>query len=330
MIRTIGISIFLLLCLSKARSQDFHLSMYDAAPIFLNPSMTGVFEGEWRIHTHYRTQWKSVNFKPYTTALISFDAPYKKWGFGGQITNYRAGFGNYNALQGLMSLAYTTPIDGNKYHNISFGAQMGLTQKSVEYQLHSFDNQYVTTNGGGFNTGLSSGEDFASQSIIVPDINAGAMYYYSRQKSIVNPFAGFSAFNLLTPNESFFVANNKLPMRFYFHTGTRVNITETVFLIPKVLWMQQQEFNELTLALDAGFYLKSAELYLLSGLTYRNKDAMIFYLGARKSHFIAKIGYDINTSSLAPASTGRGGFEVSFTYMKQKPKPKTVKICPKL
>ncbi|MBL4704069.1 MAG: PorP/SprF family type IX secretion system membrane protein, partial [Flavobacteriales bacterium] len=281
----------------KAKSQDFHLSMYDAAPMFLNPAMTGLFDGDWRIHTHYRTQWKSVNFKPYNTALISIDAPYKKWGFGGQIINSRAGYGNYNALQGLFSLAYSSPIDANKNHNISFGTQFGLTQKSVEYQLHSFNNQYTSQNGGGFNTSLPSGEDFLSQSIMVPDVNAGLMYYYARQQSVVNPFVGFSAFNLLRPTESFFFGDNRLPMRFYLHAGTRVNITETFYLIPKVLWMQQEQFNELTLAVDAGIYLKGSELYLLTGATYRNEDALVFYLGAKKANYIAKIGYDINTSS---------------------------------
>jgi len=324
------ILILLLFAIGKTKAQDFHLSMYDAAPMFLNPAMTGVFEGDWRVHTHYRTQWKSVNFKPYTTAMVSVDAPYKKWGFGGQIMNYRAGFGNYNALQGLMSLSYSTPIDVNKHHNISFGTQLGLTQKSVEYQLHSFNNQYTTQNGGGFNTSMASGEDFVGQSIMLPEVNAGLMYYYAKQQSIVNPFVGFSAFNLLTPTESLFVGDNKLPMRMYLHAGTRVNITETFYLIPKMLWMQQKEFNEMTYAVDAGIFLKSSELYLLSGLTYRNKDAMVFYVGAKKENFIAKVGYDINTSSLSPASTGRGGFEISFTYMKQKPKSKGEKICPRL
>lgn len=304
--------------------------MYDAAPLFLNPSMAGVFEGDWRIHTHYRQQWKAVNFKPYTTALISFDMPYKKWGFGGQIMNYRAGIGNYNAFQATANAAYTVPIDANKTHNISFGTQLGFTQKSVEYQLHTFDNQYVTTNGGGFDNSLNSGESFGGQSFIIPELNAGVMYYHAKQQSRVNPFIGISAFNLLEPTESFFNSNNQLPMRFYMHTGARVNITELIYVLPKVLVMQQNEFQELALACDAGFFLKNAEMYLLAGTTYRNKDALIFSIGARKSHYIAKIAYDINTSSLTPASTGRGGFELSFTYMKQKAKPKQKKICPRL
>ena len=86
--------------------------------------------------------------------------------------------------------------------------------------------------------------------------------------------------------------------------------------------MQQDEFNERTYAVDAGLFLKGAEMYLLGGLTYRDEDAMILSIGARKADYIAKIAYDFNVSSLAPSTTGRGGFEISFTYMKQKKKPK--------
>ncbi|MBT4775124.1 MAG: PorP/SprF family type IX secretion system membrane protein [Crocinitomicaceae bacterium] len=323
--------VILIICsVTKTKGQDFHLSMYDAAPVFLNPSMTGVFDGEWRIHTQYRTQWKAVNFKPYTTGLISFDMPYKKWGFGAQLSNFRAGIGNYNAFQALASAAYTVPIDANKFHNISMGTQFGGTQKSIEYQLHTFDNQYTTTNGGGFDNTIDPSELFAGQSIVIPELNFGAMYYYSKQLSKFNPFIGFSAFNLLTPTETFFSGPNKLPMRFYTHAGVRVNVTEHIFVLPKILVMQQNTFREQTFAIDAGFYLHEAETYLLTGLVYRNRDAISVSVGARKSHYIAKVSYDFNTSTLRPFSTGRGGFEISFTYMKQNYKPKEGKICPRL
>ena len=100
MIKKVLFSFILTLGVTSANAQDTHLSMYDAAPLFLNPAMTGVFKGDWRLHAQYRTQWKAVNFKPYNTALISLDFPVKKWGFGIQLSNYRAGIGNFNVLQG--------------------------------------------------------------------------------------------------------------------------------------------------------------------------------------------------------------------------------------
>jgi hypothetical protein len=73
--------LFVSLVLANSTAQDFHLSMYDAGPLFLNPALTGVVDAKWRLHAQYRNQWKSVAFKPYNTALISIDAPVKKLGF---------------------------------------------------------------------------------------------------------------------------------------------------------------------------------------------------------------------------------------------------------
>src|SRR6185369_15701385 len=97
------IIVFCVFAITLVKAQDFHLSMYDAAPLFLNPAMTGLVEGKMRAHAQYRNQWNSVAYKPFTTALISFDMPKGKWGFGGQVSNMRAGIGNYNVFQLLGS-----------------------------------------------------------------------------------------------------------------------------------------------------------------------------------------------------------------------------------
>jgi type IX secretion system PorP/SprF family membrane protein len=330
MIRKILFLIALSFSAFKVSAQDAHLSLYDAAPLFLNPAMTGVFEGDWRIHGQYRTQWKAVNFKPYSTALLSFDMPVKKWGFGAQITNVRAGIGNFNSLQGTVAIAYTTSIDKRKKHNISFGVQGGVTQKSLEYQLLTYNNQYTTDNGGIFDPNIDPQENLTGQSLIVPVVNAGFMYFFAKQESRFNPFLGISAFNLTTPIESFNGLENRLPMRFYGHAGTRINFTELFYILPKVLVMQQEQFFEQTYAIDAGYYLKGSDLYIVGGVVYRNKDAMIVSLGAKMENIVAKIAYDVNISTLTTSTTGRGGFEVSLTYIKKKKKPTTEKICPRL
>lgn len=321
----------LLVLVPRAKAQDFHLSMYDAGPLFLNPAMTGLVDASWRVHAQYRNQWKAVAFKPYNTALISVDAPFGKWGFGGQIIEMRAGIGNYNVLQGMASAAYTISIDKNRFHNLSLGIQAGGTQKSIEYKLYTFDNQYTTAGGGTFDQSISSGENFASQSQILPQVNAGALYYYSKIQSRFNPFVGFSAFNITQPKETFFDMNNVLPIRYYLHAGVRVNVTEQFYLIPKALVMKQLNASEQTFAVDAGYYLTEQQIYLLGGVVYRSKDAAAFSLGARVENIIGKISYDVNVSSLSKASNGKGAIEISLTYMpKSKKKAKLAKACPRI
>ena len=171
---------------------------------------------------------------------------------------------------------------------------------------------------------------FGGQSFIIPELNFGALYYFSKQQSRMNPFIGVSFFNLLTPKESFYSADNKLPLRMYAHVGTRINITEAFYIIPKVLFQQQESFQELTFAADAGYYLKASEIHLLGGLVYRSKDAFFVSLGAKITNYTLKLGYDINTSSLISSSGGRGGFEISITYVHQNKDFKHIKVCPRL
>jgi type IX secretion system PorP/SprF family membrane protein len=325
----IGIVIFSAM-FSLAKAQDFHLSMYDAGPLFLNPAMTGMVDAPWRVHAQYRNQWKAVAFKPYNTALISFDAPVGKWGFGGQITEMRAGIGGYNVFQAVGSAAYNVSLDKNRFHQLAMGLQAGLTQKSVEYNIYTFDSQYTTTNGGGFDKSLSTNENLVSRNIYQPQVNAGLMYFFAKQQSRINPFLGYSVFNLLQPKETFFGFNNNVPIRHYINTGVRLNVSELLYFIPKVLVMVQKNAYEQTYALDMGYYMKHDDIYLLAGATYRNMDAGVLYIGARKNNYIAKIGYDINTSSLKDASHQRGAFEISFTYMAKKKKADVIRNCPRL
>jgi type IX secretion system PorP/SprF family membrane protein len=312
------------------KAQDFHLSLYDAAPLFLNPAMTGLVEGKMRAHAQYRNQWNAIAYKPFTTALVSFDMPYKKWGFGGQVSNMRAGIGNYNVLQILGSVAYDVPIDKNQYHNLSFGLQAGVTQKKIEYQVFSYDSQWTSTDGGSFNRNLPNGESFSGQVQFQEAVNAGLLYFYGKQQSRINPFAGLSAFNLTQPKESYAGGPNRLPIRMYMHAGVRVNISELLYVIPKVLVYQQKNINQQTYALDAGYYFKGEKFYALAGYIFRAKDASIFNVGFRKDNYVLKLAYDFNTSSLRNTTKTRGAYEISFTWLGRKTKNQEIKNCPRL
>ncbi|MBP9070602.1 MAG: PorP/SprF family type IX secretion system membrane protein [Bacteroidia bacterium] len=322
-----------LLCALIGRSiaQDFHLSMYDAAPIFLNPAMTGLIETKMRAHAHYRTQWSAIAFKPFTTALVSFDMPTKtKWSYGGQISNMRAGLSNYNVLEIIGSGSYLLPLDKEKYHQLSLGMHLGVKQKKVEYQALTYDAQWSNASGGSFDKNLSNNETFARGTQFQEVVNFGALYYYSKQQSRINPFLGISGFNLTKPRETFFGGNNRLPMRFYMHTGVRVNVNELFYFIPKVLVMRQTNNIEQTYAIDAGYFVKGEKFYLLAGYVYRAADANIAYVGLKKDNYIIKLGYDMNTSSLRSTSKARGAFEISLTYLGKKSKVQEIKNCPRL
>lgn len=322
--------LMLLLSSQVMKAQDFHLSQYDAPPMFLNPALTGMFDGQYRIHAHYRTQWSAIATHPYTTAGLSFDMPIKKFGAGLQVMNYRAGTGDYNVFSALLSVGYDVVFDKKKNHHLALGVQGGILQKSVNIEKLTFGNQYTTANGGGFDTGVPSGEIFSNTSFITNSVNAGLLYYFAKDNARFNPFIGFSAFNILQPNESFFGAANKLPIRYYLHGGSKVNINEKIQLQPKFIYMKQINDQEITATLLLHYFLKNSDTYLIFGPTYRSKDAAIIEAGLKKGSYTARISYDVNTSSLKTVTDHRGGFEISLTYIARRSKPNPLANCPRL
>lgn len=313
------------------RTQDFHLSQYDAAALNVNPALTGIFKGDYRIHGHYRTQWSAVASKPFTTGLVSFDMKHKKnWGFGGQIANFRAGAGGYNVVSVLPSASYKFSFGQEKFHFISFGAQAGFFQKSINSSSLTFATQYVKTNGGEFNPGISSGEDFVNNGIFKFDLNLGMMYYFSKPNNRINPFGGITFFHVNRPTESFLGEANKLAIRPQIIGGARIIINPKIAITPKLFYQYQDKASEFTYALASQFYLETYDIFLLGTIIFRNEDAAIFEFGAKYGNFIGRLSYDINTSSLSSVSSGRGGTEFSLTYIFSRPNPNPAPTCPKI
>ncbi|MBK6997474.1 MAG: type IX secretion system membrane protein PorP/SprF [Lewinellaceae bacterium] len=74
---------FLMTVLSTTLSaQDKHFTQFYAAPLSLNPALTGAMEGSYRVGTIYRDQWRKVLDNPIKTfsmfADLRFDTRRKK------------------------------------------------------------------------------------------------------------------------------------------------------------------------------------------------------------------------------------------------------------
>lgn len=322
----------ILLLMGNVKAQDFHLTQFDAAPLNLNPSLTGLFDGNYRIHGHYRTQWQAIARKPFQTGYISFDMPIKK-GFsaGASIANYNAGTGSYNEFQLMLFGSYKLALDKKKHHNLSFGLQAGFFTKSINFENLSFGQQYIqNANGGSFDTSIPTGETFDNNFVINFDCGAGITYYYSNIASRINPFVGFSIYHFNFPKESFYGTENKLPLRYVVNAGVRIGITESLTLMPKFMYEHQREANEIIASVMVQYYLKNAGVMLMAGPTFRSKDAFALDLGVKWNNLEFRFAYDINISSLNTSTTGRGGTEISLTYVFKKLNPNPIPSCPRL
>src|ERR1700685_3150747 len=64
----------MMLVIQQGFAQDLHFSQFFEAPLLRNPSLAGIFTGDYRIQGVYRDQWNSIT-DGYRTG--SFNGEYK-------------------------------------------------------------------------------------------------------------------------------------------------------------------------------------------------------------------------------------------------------------
>ena len=303
------------------RAQDIHFSQYNAAPLALNPALTGVNSCDWRAGLSYRNQWASVT-TPYVTYEAFFDAPVvKNIGGASKLTaglllfNDVSGDGNLSNLSIMASSAFVLGLGGSSNHNLSIGLQGGFMQKSLEFDQLKWPNQW---DGDEFSSTFNSNPEpnWTGDNIGRFNMSAGLAYHNEVSKSF-NITGGFAAYNLISPKESFFAdEENKLGMRMVGHLKAGITFGGQFGVIPSVLYQAQSGAKEIVVGSDFGYYLNNANFpaTFFLGAAYRLDDAVIASVGMDYKNFRFGASYDINTSTLKEASAGKGGFELSLVY----------------
>ncbi len=293
-------------------AQDYHLSQYEAAPVMLNPSYTGMMSGQNRLTLHFRDQWNILSSK-YLTNGGAFDTKFKnRFGFGGYILNNGIpnSFNTFNfVLSGAYEIAGKAVAD--KKYSLRVGLQAGIIYQSIRGNNLTFNNQW---NDGNFDTDLPSGESDQKLSKVVPELNYGISYTNINEKKKFNPYGGFSLFHITSPKMSYFSNDIGLPRRWVIHGGTRINLNDKITIDPHLLCMWQGKASEYNVGL-LGYYQLTQDYSIAAGCSYRIKDAVIAHVALGFKNFVYRLSYDVNTSSLNEYSHHRGGWEISVIYM---------------
>lgn len=320
------IALFAVTASLSLQAQDFHLSQYDAAELYMNPGTTGMFQGEkgsYRITSDYRAQWRSLGMRPFNTAYISFDMPLEKsdnkWGVGGFLLSNHAAPGLFRTMQVMGSGAYNI-MNTSREHYLTAGVQMGIIYKSINHAEYTFDEQYDASSGS-FNSSLDDGENFTRLNAIGFDAAIGIHYKYVAPFQEYHPFASFSIQHLTKPNESMTGTKSKMPMRFNVQAGCDFEVTEELTLSPRFLYMNQKAAWEANGGLLAYYKIKNSTLEAIAGCDYRHKDAIIAHIGFRQGKSIFRFSYDVNISGLNGYTNSRGAWEFSLILVGVKNQP---------
>ena len=127
----------LALCSYGLSAQDAHYSMFNNAPLYLNPSLTGSMPTQYRLGINYRSQWASIP-DAYQNLGAFFDAKRRNLGIGLVVNKNAAGVASLENTNLLLSLSLKKQLAGGN-NEIAIGAQGGITQHRFDPTQHTFD-----------------------------------------------------------------------------------------------------------------------------------------------------------------------------------------------
>jgi len=310
---------------------DPHFSQYYVYPSWLNPALTGAFDGEYRVSGVYRSQWGSIS-NPFKTFGVSGEVTTgKNINMGASVLKQTAGDGGYGYTTAYANIAYTGVRFGpGESKRVTFGMQAGIIQRRFDRNKLTFGDQWNPVFG--FNPGVPSAEVLNRTSAMAFDVGAGIMYFDAQPGKKANLFAGFSASHLTKPEDRFSASGDeKFPMRFTAHAGIRLTFTDRFSITPNFLYLKQGTATE-KMAGAYGQYKATSDVNLLIGANYRFEDAVSPFFGFTYKNMMLGASYDINSSDLGKLVNGSNSFEISLSIIGKKSAktPEVEFVCPRL
>ncbi len=302
---------------SGVSGQDIHFSQFFETPLWRNPSLAGIYTGDVRVQAVYRDQWNSVT-DAYRTGSLNAEVKVpvgKNNDFltgGMQLLFDRAGTIGWTSTHVLPVLNYHKSLSNERNRYLSLGFMGGWVQRR-------FDPSKVTTNTQYDNGG--TGENFTNSQYNYLDGSVGLSFNADMNDNPENNFflgAAFHHFN--RPNKSFYRnASYELNPKWVYSAGIRFGVSEYSYLTIQGDHSRQGGFQETVAGAMYGLKIGpelDKPLYTVhAGGFLRWNDAMIPVVKLDYSPFSVTLSYDVNISKLKPSSYGRGGFELSVSYI---------------
>lgn len=331
LIQLILVPLSILFISDKTVAQDIHFSQFYTQPWMLNPAKTGFFNADYRLGLAYRSQWKSVT-TPFVTFAGSAEmnkemkgASKDLLGIGVHAFTDRAGDANYTTNNIGINTAYTFGLD--RYHTnfLGIGANINVLNSFFDVTKMRFDNEY---SGGALN------EKFATTNYATFDFGLGMDYNFIPNDKF-NLSIGQAVHHINNPRMTFTNYDASILARKYVSTFSATYTINSIFqLFPRAYVALQGPHTEINTGTFIRMKLdkdKKEKYSFYLGSWYRWGDAAIAVARIDYQEFSLGLSYDINTSKLFTVTEGRGGAEITLTYMGKKSSTGSKKIkCPKL
>ncbi len=292
------------------KAQDHIFSQFYNAPIYLNPALTGQFDGSFRMSMIYRNQWSSVAGElSYISASADMKLPNGSGGVGLMANSSSEGMAalKKNSLSGVYSY-----IVGDDRFSAAFGLQGGITNRTLDFSKLVFSDQ-LDPRLGFTGTGSQAEQPFNDNKYYF-DAGAGANFILG------NSMLGGSLLHLNKPDESFTGSKVPTPIRTSVYASYKIDLSssgnKSMLLIPSVVYYNQAKANSMSagmqfkhLGVNAGLWYRAGGDYKADALvlslifdifTNRNKNQKM-RLGFSHDATMNKLHYG-NTSGTSEAS----------------------------
>ncbi|MGK0364929.1 MAG: type IX secretion system PorP/SprF family membrane protein [Saprospiraceae bacterium] len=323
-------------------AQDLHNTLYDYAPLSVNPANAGNFLGSYRVGGIYRDQFSALSSESlggrgddFVTPMFYIDAPLpfaigKKGHWIGAGLNFqtdKSGILNQETTLFMLAASFNYVISSKKNTYFTVGLQGGMRSRSYD-----FGSSVLTEEG--INGGLSSADAIAMDAALnsfnadgndAPGadgliVNAGIKFRTNIDKK-THFHIGLAALNITRPNQSLDNPNSdstefRLPLRVNIHAGLRRQLNKKWTLNPTLFVSTIGNQNQAAVQVW-GEYLFNEEknIDFRFGLGHRLGRDIQPLLGINIGDIRIAGSYDVRMGSLGEAINNRGGWEVGVSYV---------------
>lgn len=339
MFKKLFITLIAIAAIFHCKAQDAHFSQYYQVPAYLNPSLVGNFNGLYKVGINYRDQWRAALDKPYATFTATGESKFELGQgrnpdlaaigimfFSDKLSQY-----NLNTTQLALTGSYHKLLDNRKKSYIGIGYQLGIFQKSLNYENLTFGDQFNAIDAY-TNETL---EVLPGNIIGFFDMSVGADYS-TRPASGRDFNLGFSIFHFTSPNISYFAKNEnpdkdintdaQLDPRYVVHASYNIPTGKNTNVEPRLLYMGQDKHKMFLLSTlfkyknpktEGRIFYFGPSLRLSNNLSKLAFESIILTTGIDYKGMNFGLSYDYNLPDLLNNRNGLGTFELSFNYYGQ-------------
>ncbi len=312
--------------LTKSYAQDTHFSQFYEAPLLRNPSLAGIFNGDYRIQGVYRNQWNSIT-NAYKTG--SFNGEYKMpvgrgddfLTTGLQIVFDKAGDAGLQSTSIMPALNYHKSLSSTHTMYLSLGFMGGYSEKTIDRSKITTNSQF---SGGAFNPSIPDGETFPTPNVHYWDGSVGMSFNSSfGADDHSSMYLGVAMHHLNRPMNNFYQnylnAKTGLDPKYVVSGGIKFNLDERSDFTVHADYATQGGATEVIggglFEYKLGEFTDDPKYVLGLGAFMRYKDAVIPVVKMEMLPLSISISYDVNYSALSTVSQGHGGFELAISYI---------------